>query len=154
MFLGFIISTTGILMDPSKLKTISDWPFPESLKDLQRFLGFSNFYRRFIQGFSRLSSPLTALTAKDVDRVKGLKSREVMISFQRLKTTFAKKPFLIRLDFNLPRVIHVDSSGYAYSGILSQKDFNGDLKPVAYFSRKLTISEKNGKSMIRNLASS
>lgn len=129
-------------MDPTKLKTISDWPYPISLKDLQRFLGFSNFYRRFIQGFSRIAAPLTALTAKGVDTMKCLENREAISSFTQLKKIFAEQPFLIHFDFALPRVIHVDSLGYAYSGILSQKDVYGNLKPVAYFSRKLTIAEK------------
>lgn len=65
VFLGFVISISGILMDPSKLSTIADWPYPKNLNDLQRFLGFSNFYRRFIPSFSRVARSLTALQAKE-----------------------------------------------------------------------------------------
>lgn len=141
-FLGFIISTTGISMDPEKLKKISEWPLPGSLKSLQRFLGFSNFYRRFIKNFSGVAGPLNALTANGVDTVKGLETREAKYSFNLLKKLFSSEPFLIHFDFSLPRVIHVDSPGYAYSGILSQKNAKGELKPVAYFSRKLNESER------------
>ncbi|KAI2644866.1 Transposon Ty3-I Gag-Pol polyprotein [Labeo rohita] len=61
-FLGFVISSQGVAMDPQKLKAVRSWPLPTSLKQLQRFLGFANFYRRFIQGFSATAAPLTALT--------------------------------------------------------------------------------------------
>lgn len=74
-FLGFVISTTGISMDPEKLKSISEWPFPRSLKDLQCFLGFANFYRRFIENFSGVAGPLTALTGNGVDTSRALEIR-------------------------------------------------------------------------------
>jgi hypothetical protein len=64
-FLGFDISTTGIKMNDKKLKTILNWLFPSNLKEIQRFLGFTNFYRRFIPNFSRIAEPLTALKKID-----------------------------------------------------------------------------------------
>lgn len=142
VFLGFVISVSGILMDPEKLKTISDWPFPLDLRELRRFLGFSNFYRRFIKNFSGVAAPLTALTAKGTDIIKNLRNEGAILAFKRIKDIFSSKPFLIHFEFSLPRVIHVDSSGYAYSGILSQKGVDGELHPVAYFSKKLNDSEK------------
>lgn len=142
VFLGFVISTTGISMDPAKLSTIAEWPYPKTLNDLQRFLGFSNFYRRFIPNFSGVAGPMTALTGKKIDTVAGLCTPEVIKSFKTLRNLFSKAPFLIHFDFNLPRILQVDSSGFAFSGILSQKDKTGDLKPVAYFSRKLNDTER------------
>lgn len=124
-----------------KLKTIAEWPFPTNLKNLQRFLGFSNFYRRFIEDFSGIAAPLTALTGKGVDIARKLEDREALNSFEKLKSLFSSKPFLIHFDFHLPRIIHVDSSGFAYSAILLQKSTDGKLHPVAYFSRKLTPTE-------------
>ncbi len=59
-FLGYIISSEGVRMDPDKVKAVVDWPSPDSLKALQRFLGFADFYRRFIRNFSQLAAPLTA----------------------------------------------------------------------------------------------
>lgn len=59
-----------------------------------------------------------------------------------MRTLFSRAPFLLHFDFNLPRIIQVDASGYAFSGILSQKDMDGALKPVAYFSRKLNPTER------------
>ncbi|CAK6976493.1 hypothetical protein LDENG_00158670%2C partial, partial [Scomber scombrus] len=62
-FLGFVVSEGGVGMDSSKIKAVIDWPTPQSRKDLQKFLGFANFYRRFIRNYSSLASPLTALTS-------------------------------------------------------------------------------------------
>lgn len=84
IFLGFVISTTGISMDPEKLRTISEWPFPIDLKILHRFLGFLNYYRRFIKDFFGIAAPLTALTGKGIDTVKSLKNSEVHESFKKL----------------------------------------------------------------------
>lgn len=142
VFLGFVISTSGISMDPSKLSTISDWPYPNNLSELQRFLGFSNFYRRFIPNFSGVAGPLTTLTGKEVDTERGLKEKQAQSSFFLLKRLFCKSPFLLHFDFNSPRVLQVDSSGYAFSGILSQRNEAGELRPVAYFSRKLNDTER------------
>src|SRR5215469_7820574 len=64
-FLGFIVSSSGVSMDPKKIQTILDWATPTSVRDVQCFLGFANFYRRFIKGYSSIASPLTRLTSKD-----------------------------------------------------------------------------------------
>lgn len=92
-------------MDPTKLSTIADWPYPKTLTDLQRFLGFANFYRRFIPDLSGVAGPMTALTGKKSDPVQGLKSPEVVKPFEILKSLFSKAPFLLHFDFNLPRVL-------------------------------------------------
>lgn len=81
------------------------------------------------------------LTARGIDVLPGLKSEEAQDSFYHLKYLFSTRHFLIHVDFSLPLVIHVDSSGYAYSVILSQENANGELRPVAYFSRKLNPAE-------------
>ncbi|KKF92075.1 Integrase p58 [Ceratocystis platani] len=65
-FLGLIVGRDGIRMDPAKVATARNWPTPKSLTDTQAFLGFGNFYRRFIRDFSSLVAPLTRLTKKDV----------------------------------------------------------------------------------------
>jgi hypothetical protein len=63
-FLGLIISKKGIRMDPHKVKAITDWPIPTTKRKLQQFLGFINFYRRFVKGFAKIAKPLTKLTGK------------------------------------------------------------------------------------------
>ncbi len=62
-FLGYIVSSEGMRMDPDKVQAVVNWPTPDSRKALQRFLGFANFYRRFIRNYSQLAAPLTALTS-------------------------------------------------------------------------------------------
>ena len=65
-YLGLIITPGGIEMDPKKIKTVGNWELLENLKDVQTFLGFANFYRRFVLGYSSIVAPLTELTKKDV----------------------------------------------------------------------------------------
>ena len=63
-FVGYMVSSSGIGMDPAKVSSVLDWPVPKTVKDVQSFLGFANFYRKFILGYSTLTSPLTDLTRK------------------------------------------------------------------------------------------
>ena len=65
-FLGYIIAAGSVQMDPGKVRAVVDWPQPTSRVQLQRFLGFANFYRCFIRGYSTLASPLSALTSPKV----------------------------------------------------------------------------------------
>lgn len=140
-FLGFIISSEGMTMDPGKLATIRDWPLPRNVRELRRFLGFANFYRRFIHRFSDIAAPLTSLTKEGVHVEAGLQLPDVVKSFHDLKIAFTTAPFLLHFDFNKTCVIQVDSSGYALSAILSQPDDAGQLRVRAYYSRKLTPAE-------------
>ena len=66
-FLGFRVGTSGITMDPSKISTVQNWPIPTSIRDIQVFLGFANFYRRFIRNYSKITLPMTSLLKKNVD---------------------------------------------------------------------------------------
>lgn len=129
-------------MDPAKLSTITDWPYPSTAPELLRFLGFANFYRRFISHFSHLVAPLTALTKKNVPASALLKLAAPQEAFAAVKRLFSTSPFLLHFDFAKPRVLHVDCSGVALSGILSQTDGAGQLRPVAYYSKKLTLAEQ------------
>lgn len=117
-----------------------EWPYPLNLKDVPRFLGFSNFYRRFIGDFLGIVGPFTLLSAKGINTESKLDIEDPNKVVENLIKRFSSSPFFIHFDFKLPINIHIDSSGYAYSGILSQKDPFGDVKTVAYFSRKLTLT--------------
>ena len=63
-FVGYMVSSQGIGMDPAKVSSVLDWPVPKSVEGVQSFLGFANFYRKFILGYSSLTSPLSDLTRK------------------------------------------------------------------------------------------
>lgn len=129
-------------MDPAKLSTIRDWPYPVDLRQLNRFLGFTNFYRRFIDHFSTISEPLTSLTSKGVDVAQALLDPRCRQAFESLRTSFSTAPFLLHFDFDKPCVLQVDCSGFALLAILSQPNSKGELQPVSFMSRKLTKPER------------
>jgi hypothetical protein len=64
-FLGYIISNEGLIVDPKKIQAVTDWSTPKTVRDVQCFLGFANFYRIFIKNYSQVAAPLTQLTCKD-----------------------------------------------------------------------------------------
>ena len=94
-FLGLIISADTIAMDPTKIQGIRDWPVPTTVKAIRSFLGFGNFYRRFIPGFSHISQPLNNLTQKDVAWNWTSKCQQ---AFEQLKQQFISAPVLMMPD--------------------------------------------------------
>ena len=143
-YLGMIVSTDGLKMDPKKVDTILNWPAPQNLKDVQSFLGFCNFYRRFILKFSQIVMPLTALT-KTIEgkKVTFQWSSECQQAFERLKLMFASNPILRHFDPERKAWVMVDASDYVTAGILLQEDEQAILHPVAYFSKKMSPAECN-----------
>ncbi len=141
-FLGYVISQEGVAMDESKVHAVLNWPLPSTIKELQRFLGFANFYRRFIRGFSSIAAPLTNMTKKGSRRLQW--TAEAHKAFDQLKRQFTTAPILHHPDPNSPFVVEVDASNVGIGAILSQRQ--GDpakLYPCAYYSRKLTSTERN-----------
>jgi len=90
-FLGFVLGPDGLQMDNSKVQVIHDWPRPRQLKDVQAFLGFANFYRRFIKNYSQIVLPLTYLTQKDITWNW---SADCKNAFESLKSAFTTAPVL------------------------------------------------------------
>ena len=127
-------------MDPKKIETIKAWNTPTCLKDIQAFLGFANFYRQFIKGFSDIVKPLTALTKKNT-LFKWTQTCEE--AFLSLKEQFISAPILIWFDPEKRTIIETDASDYVSGGILSQPNEQGILHPVAYFSKKHSVKECN-----------
>lgn len=105
-FLGFIIEGQ-VSADPEKIKAVTEWPIPQTRKQLQCFLGFANFYRRFIQGFSQVVAPLTKLTSP---KVPFLWSPEADQAMSTLKELFSTSPVLIHPDTSLSLIVEVDAS--------------------------------------------
>ncbi|CAJ0923113.1 unnamed protein product [Ranitomeya imitator] len=106
-------------MDPVKVQAIHDWTQPTSLKSLQKFLGFANFYRRFICNFSSIAKPLTDLTKKGADLVNW--SSAAVEAFQDLKRRFSSAPVLCQPDVSLPFQVEVDASEIGAGAVLSQR---------------------------------
>lgn len=139
-YLGIILTPDGIQMDPAKVETVKDWPVPQHLKDVQAFLGFANYYRRFIFGYSKKVTPMTALTRKDTPFVW---SKECQKAFEELKESFTTAPILRHFDPDRPIVVETDASDFVSGGVLSQPDEEDVLHPVAYFSKKHSPAECN-----------
>ena len=140
-FLGFIIETGQVRADPEKVKAVTEWPTPSSRKQLQQFLGFANFYRRFIRNYSKLAAPLTRLTSS---KTMFSWTPEAGLAFQLLKERFSSAPILIQPDDTRQFVVEVDASDTGVGAILSQRsDSDSKLRPCAYYSRRLTPAEGN-----------
>jgi len=139
-YLGLIITRDGIKMDPAKVAAIQEWESPRNIRDVRAFLGFTNFYRRFIAHFSKVVKPLVELTKKGM---KFQWSSACEQAFQELKKRFVTAPILAHFDPDLESVVEADSSDHAQGGVLSQYGKDGILRPVAFFSRKLAPAETN-----------
>ncbi|KAK3549488.1 hypothetical protein QTP86_002328 [Hemibagrus guttatus] len=118
-FLGYVIDSSGVRMDEGKVAAIRDWPVPTTIKELQRFLGFANFYRRFIRGYSSLTSPLTNLLQNKPMSLTW--NPAAMQAFDTLKTAFTTAPLLAHPDPKLPFIVEVDASTTGVGAVLSQQ---------------------------------
>ena len=146
-YLGFVVSKDHVLMDPSKVKAILDWPTPKNLHDTRSFVGFLNYYRRFINEFSRLARPLHDLTKKGFQFVWGEKQQE---AFDKLKEAVTSAPVLIMPDLNKSFFVEADASLTGYGAVLSQ-EVEGALHPVAFLSHSFTETERNYTTHDREL---
>jgi hypothetical protein len=141
-FLGHKILTGGRLApNEDKVKAIRDWPIPTNVTELQSFLGFVNFYRRFIPKVALMSNPLFQLLQKG--NVFQWNS-ECQKSFEYLKSSLMGTPVLLIPDPEKPFRIECDASDFAIGAVLSQEDqLSRKWLPVAYFSRSLDSAERN-----------
>ena len=139
-YLGLVISTSGIHMDPKKVSCIQEWPTPRSVRDIQCFLGFANFYRRFIPEFSRLASPLTQLTKKEVPFIW---NSHCDSAFFQIKQAFKDGTMLAHFNPKRQTILETDASDFVTAAILSQYDESGILRPVAFMSKKMLPAECN-----------
>ncbi|GAU46655.1 hypothetical protein TSUD_281460 [Trifolium subterraneum] len=134
-FLGHVISSGGIAVDPAKVDAVMKWGTPESVSEIRSFLGLAGYYRRFIEGFSKMALPLTLLTRKDQAFVWDEKCEKI---FQELKEKLTTGPVLILPDAKESFVVYCDASKMGLGGVLMQKG-----KVVAYASRQLKVHERN-----------
>jgi hypothetical protein len=139
-YLGVIISHNHVEMDPVKVAGVAAWPTPGNKKDVQQFLGFTNFYRRFVRGFSDIARPLFDLTKKGMRWSWG-SSEDA--AFQALKDAVTSDPVLILPDPSKPYRLEADSSDFATGAVLSQPDADGKWHPVAFFSKSLNEVQRN-----------
>ncbi|KAF8823142.1 hypothetical protein HHX47_DHR12000006 [Lentinula edodes] len=139
-YLGLIISEGEVRMDPVKVAAVRDWPVPTNLRELRGFLGFANFYRRFIRNFAKIARPLNDLTKKDTS-LTWTDTRQK--AFDTLREAFISAPILALWTPDRPTRIEVDASGFATGGALMQKQDDGQWHPVAFRSASMQPAERN-----------
>ena len=161
-FLGHIINDQGISVQQHKVKAVASWPVPTTVKEVKGFLGLTNYYRKFVNEYSRVAVPLTEMTKKPKKVVNG-KTHRSQISqtkaadskfswgpaqqkaFDELKARLVSAPILAHPDPSRQYILHTDASGFAIAGVLSQEQKDGTVRPVAYYSHKMGPSERNYK---------
>src|SRR5215469_13912266 len=140
-YLGLIISHNQVEMDPVKVAGVVEWPEPRNKKEVQSFLGFVNFYRRFIQDFSHHARPLFALTRKDAPWQWTSSERS---AFDKMKSLITAAPVLALPSDSDPYRLEADSSDFATGAVLSQlSKEDGKWHPVAFYSKSLSPVERN-----------
>ena len=148
-YLGHVISEKGVHTDPDKIESLLTWPRPKDIKSLRQFLGFTGYYRRFIEGYAKIAKPLTAFLCGSGRDNKG-KFKNTLLewnpvaqeAFEKLKQVLSSPPVLAYADYNLPFSLHTDASVDGLGAVLYQTQ-NGIERVIAYASRGLKKSEKN-----------
>jgi hypothetical protein len=135
LFLGHIINREGLDVDPKKVTTILDWKAPKDVRGIKSFIRMAGYYRCFIEGFSKITRPMTTLFGKKVEFKWTLACQE---SFEMLKQKLTTSPVLILLDVHKPFLVYCDASYTGLGCVLMQEG-----RVVAYSSRQLKVHQKN-----------
>ncbi|CAI5473134.1 unnamed protein product [Closterium sp. Yama58-4] len=138
-FLGHMVSGEGVYVDARKIESVKKWKFPENVKELQQFLGFANYYNRFVPQYAKIAAPLKDLLKKDTPFKQGAPHQQAM---EQLQTALTTAPVLILPDPKKDYVVEADASDQAVGAVLMQDHGNG-LQPIAYLSKKLHGAELN-----------
>ncbi|GJS06076.1 reverse transcriptase domain-containing protein [Tanacetum coccineum] len=134
-FLGHVIDCQGIHVDPAKIESIKDWASPKTPTEIRQFLGLAGYYRRFIEGFSKIAKTMTKLTQKGVKFDWGDKQEA---AFQLLKQKLCSAPILALPEGSEDFIAYCDASKKGLGAVLMQRE-----KVISYASRQLKIHEKN-----------
>ena len=147
-YLGLVIREGKVSTDPVKVKGFTDWPTPRIVKDVQLFLGFGNFYQKFIPKFFTLAAPLNNLLKKDTTFEW---TEEMQWAFKELKQWLTSAPVPMMPDQTKPFQIKCDASKYASGAVLTQLDNNGDCHPVTFLLKTFKKMEHNYEIYNREL---
>jgi len=135
--LRVIIGEDGVKMEKKKVQGVVEWLVPKSVKDVQKFLGLANYYRRFVKDFAKIAKPLHETTRKGKKWEWGEKQQK---AFEELKKRFMTEP-----DLDKEMRVEADASDFATGGVLSMKCEDEKWRPVAYISKSLNEAERNYK---------
>jgi len=141
-FLGVVIGPKGIEMEEEKVDRVLSWPEPKNVKDVRKFLGLANYYRRFIKDFAQVARSINILTRKDVKWQWGVEQQK---AFDELKRVFTMKPVLAALDLDKEFRVEADASNYATREVLLMKCSDEVWRPVAFISKSFSDTERNYK---------
>ncbi|GJU12120.1 putative reverse transcriptase domain-containing protein [Tanacetum coccineum] len=134
-FIGHVIDSKGIHVDPAKIESIKDWASPKTPTEICQFLGLTSYYRRFIEGFSKIAKSMTKLTQKGIKFDWGEKEEN---AFQLIKQKLCSAPILALPEGSEDFVVYYDASHKGLGVVLMHRE-----KVFAYASRQLKIHEKN-----------
>ena len=138
LILGVIVGRGQVKMEQEKIKAVKEWKTPMKIKDVESFLGFTNFYRRFIQNFSHTAKPLNELKGKKEWKWE----EEHQKAFEELKEKITSQPVLALPKREEKFRVETDVSEHAIGGVLSQEQ-EGKWKPIAFLSRMIQLAEQN-----------
>jgi hypothetical protein len=139
-YLGFIITPEGIKVDPAKIDTILKWMTPRTVRGVQSFLGFCNFYRKFIQEYSRIAKPLNRLTRADVAFTW---DTDCEAAFKKLKKCLTEAPVLCHYQPERPTQVKTDAADSIVTAVLSQLYKDEQWHPVAFYSATMVPAKRN-----------
>ena len=141
-YLGHVVTKEGIFVDPEKIRAIEYWLVPKDVTDVRSFMGIIGYYRRFIEGFSRIENPITFLQKKGKKFDQNQKCEE---SFKKLKTLLTSAPILRIADPNKEFVVCTDACNDGLGGVLTQEGH-----VISYESRKLKFMKRIMQLMTQN----
>ena len=145
-YLGHIVSSSGIETDPRKVEAVKTWAIPKTVTDVRSFLGFTNYYRRFIKDYAKVARPLNALISGENASKKNRLiewSNDCQKAFDELKKLCTSAPVLAYANYKKEFQLHTDASELGLGGVLYQKDDQGNQRVIAYASWSLTQTERN-----------
>lgn len=145
-FLGHVITPSGILPNPQKIRAIENYPIPNTTKQIKAFLGLTGYYRRFIKDFSKIVAPMTKYLKKDTKF--DVRDPDYIEAFETCKQLITNAPILAYPDFDQPFTLTTDASNVALGGVLSQNS-----KPISFYSRTLNSAERNYATIEKELLS-
>lgn len=138
-FLGHVVSEHGVAVQQHKVKAVTEWPQPRTVRDVRAFLGLTGYYRKFIPRYGAIAAPLTDLTKSSV---KFNWTEQEQTAFELLKVKLTVADVLAHPDPSKQFIITTDASGFAISGVLSQDQPDGTRRPIAYMSKKMNAAER------------
>ena len=141
-----MVSKDGIATDNSKIQAIVEWPRPTTVTEVRSFLGFTNYYRKFIHRYAQVAKPLNKLIAGENAKCKRKKvewSPECEIAMEKLKKLCTSTPILAYADYTKPFRLNTDASTEGLGAVLYQTQDDGTERVISYASRSLSKSERN-----------